>query len=447
VTDAPNAAESPVGWVHAESGDAMGGQAWRTESTPAWPSTLIVGPGDRFLSGVSYYTALLAGALGESGPVSILLLRKLCPRLLYPGRARVGSTDGSLPLPDGAPVFNGLDWYWGLSALRAWRFGRRTGAGVVILQWWTGTVLHSYLTIACLARLAGARVLIEFHELQDVAEAKLPLVSRYTQAGMRLLLRWVDGIVVHSQFDLREFEKAYPQSARLPIEVIPHGPYAHHSRALGGTRSSDGTENPRSPAGHCNPIRLLIFGVVRPYKGHADLAVAVRQLKDSGLDIHLSVVGEVWQEYRNPLEDLATILPPDRLTIVDRYVTDEEVAEFFSTADLLVLPYRRSSASGPLHIAMSCGLPVVTTSVGGLVEAVDGYTGAVLTPPGNPAALAEGIKRALPLIGRVHADPHSWRLSAERYSALLIRTDGNRDRDRQAEHSRSVGVCRPGGIS
>jgi glycosyltransferase involved in cell wall biosynthesis len=419
VTDPPDPAGPPVGWVHAEERDAMGGQTWRTESTPARHSTLIVGPGDRFLSGVSYYTALLAGALAESGPVSILLLRRLCPRLLYPGRARVGSTEDTLPLPEGTPVFNGLDWYWGLSALRAWRFGRRTRAGVVILQWWTGTVLHSYLTIAYLARLAGARVVIEFHELQDVGEAKVPLVSRYTHAGMRLLLRRVDGVVVHSRFDLREFERTYPQYARLPIEVIPHGPYAHHSREGGDTGGGAGTGNRRSPTRHPGPVRMLIFGVIRPYKGHADLAVAIRLLKDSGLDIHLSVVGEVWQGYRNPLDEFATILPADRLTIVDRYVDDEEVSGFFSSADLLVLPYRRSSASGPLHIAMSCGLPVVTTCVGGLVEATDGYTGAVLTAPGDPAALAEGIRRALPLIGRVHEDPHSWHRSAQRYSALL----------------------------
>ena len=69
---------------------------------------LIVGPGDRFLSGVSYYTALLASALAEQGPVAMLLLRRLCPRAIYPGRARVGKTDGTLPLPP-VPVFNGLD--------------------------------------------------------------------------------------------------------------------------------------------------------------------------------------------------------------------------------------------------------------------------------------------------------------------------------------------------
>jgi len=385
------------------------------------PTVLVVGPGDRFLSGVSYYTALLASALAERGPVAMLLLRRLCPQAAYPGRGRVGSTDGELPLPD-VPTFNGLDWFWGSSALGAWRFWRRTGPGVVVLQWWTGTVLHSYLALAWLAKRSGARLVIEFHEVQDVGEAGLPLVSRYTRAGMRLLLNRADAVVVHSEFDRCALQDTYPQIAGLPIEVIPHGPYAHHVRSANTPASCGGGMPPhRLPAQSGEPIRLLIFGVVRPYKGHAELAAAVRLLTTTGLDVHVSVVGEVWQGYREPLDELAAILPADRLNVVDRYVADDEVPAVFAAADIVVLPYRRSSASGPLHIAMSCGLPVVTTSVGGLVEAAANYTGAVLVPPGNADALAAGIREALPLMAKQHADPHSWSRSAELYTALVHR--------------------------
>ena len=84
-------------------------------------------------------------------------------------------------------------------------------------------------------------------------------------------------------------------------------------------------------------------------------------------------------------------------------------------------PWPRGSISFSLRV--SCGLPVVTTSVGGLVEATAGYTGAVLVPPCDPAALAEGIRTALPLVDTAHADPHSWARNAERYAALLDRID------------------------
>ena len=396
---------------------------------------LIVGPGDRFLSGISYYTALLTVALAERGDVAILLLRELCPRPLYPGRARVGRTDGMLPLPK-VSVFNGLDWFWGLSALRAWRFWRRTRPSVVILQWWTGTVLHSYLALAWLAKHTGAQLVIEFHEVQDVGEAGLPLVSRFTQAGMHLLLKRADAVVVHSEFDQRELHAMYPELAGMPVEVILHGPYTHHVQHLDVGEKAEQLS--------VRPVRLLIFGVVRPYKGHADLAEALRLLKDSELDLHVSVVGEVWQGYRKPLQEMATILPRDRLEIVDRYIADDEVPSFFAAADVVVLPYRRCSASGPLHIAMSWGLPVVTTAVGGLVEATAGYTGTVLVPPNDPTALAEGIRSALPLIGDRHTDPHSWRRSAERYAALLSGVDADWGREMPNSAGRAGSTSSPG---
>lgn len=395
---------------------------------------LIVGPGDRFLSGVSYYTALLTTALGERGPVALLFLRRLCPRAFYPGRARVGKTDGVVSLPD-IPTFNGLDWFWGLSALRAWRFWRRVQPDVVILQWWTATVLHSYVVLAWLTKRAGARLVIEMHEVQDVGEASLPLVSRYTRAGMRLVLSRADAIVVHSEFDRHAFRHAYPQLAHLPTEVIPCGPFGNHVPVGIAAASRD------------DKVRLLTFGVVRPYKGHAELAAAVRLLMTSGLDFHLSVVGEVWQGYRQPLDELAAILPPDRLTVVDRYVADDEVPGFFAAADVVVLPYRRASSSGPLLTAMACGLPVVTTSVEALVEMTAGYTGAVLVPPGDPAALADGIRSALPLIGTAHADPYSWAESTGRYAALLDRIDAGWGRDGRSPRDRVADDSLAGGMA
>lgn len=371
---------------------------------------LVVGPGDRFLSGISYYTSLLTAALGTRGAVSMLLLRKICPRAAYPGRARVGRTDGTLKYPE-IPVCNGLDWYWGLSALKALFFWRRVQPTVVVLQWWTGTVLHSYLAIAWLAKRVGARLVVEFHEVQDVGEARLPLAKAYAGAGMRFLLRNSDAVVVHSEFDRCAVLDAYPQLAGLPVEVITHGPYAQYRTSAGRVRAAD------------DPLRLLTFGVVRPYKGHSEIAAAVHLLTAAGLDVHVTIVGEVWQGYRAPLDQLASLLPESRLTIVDRYVADAEVPGFFAAADMVVLPYRRSSASGPLHIAMSCGLPVVTTAVGGLVEAVADYSGAVLVEPGDPVDLADGIRKAVPLVGLSHTDPHSWSRTADRYESLLQRVD------------------------
>jgi glycosyltransferase involved in cell wall biosynthesis len=311
---------------------------------------------------------------------------------------------------------------------------------VVILHWWTGTVLHSYVALALLAKRAGARLIVEFHEAQDVGEASLPLVGRYTRAGMRALLSRADAVAVHSEFDRLALRDTYPQLAELPTEVVSIGPFGNH------VPHEDISPRPQSRRPD-EPVRLLIFGVVRPYKGHAELVEAVRLLRMSGLDVHVSVVGEVWQGYRQPLDDFAAILPPDRLTVVDRFVADEDVPAFFAAADLLVLPYRRSSASGPLLTAMAWGLPVVTTAVGGLVEASAGYSGAVLVPPCDPAALADGIRSALPLIGTTHLDPNSWAQTAEEYAGLFRQVGVDWGRDDRASADPSVDNSVVGGTA
>jgi glycosyltransferase involved in cell wall biosynthesis len=133
----------------------------------------------------------------------------------------------------------------------------------------------------------------------------------------------------------------------------------------------------------------------------------------------LSVVGETWEGWTAPDQAIARSPHADLIERVDRYVTDDELAAYFARADAVVLPYHRSSSSGPLHIAMSAGLPVVVTAVGGLVEAVQGYPGALLVPPRNPAALRDALLQLPGRRGKRYADPHSWRDTVVGYRALI----------------------------
>ena len=64
---------------------------------------------------------------------------------------------------------------------------------------------------------------------------------------------------------------------------------------------------------------------------------------------------------------------------------------FFSWADLVVLPYKKTITSGIIATAYGFKKPVLATNVGGFHEVVkDGYTGK-LVPPDDPKALADGI--------------------------------------------------------
>jgi glycosyltransferase involved in cell wall biosynthesis len=72
-----------------------------------------------------------------------------------------------------------------------------------------------------------------------------------------------------------------------------------------------------------------------------------------------------------------------------------QVLELLRAADLAVLSSRWENFPHALVEALAVGTPVVATAVGGVPEIVrDGENG-VLVPPGDPEALADGIRRAL----------------------------------------------------
>ncbi len=370
----------------------------------------VVGSGTRFLSGISYYTNRLANSLSSSHEVSVILMRQLLPTQLYPGRKRVGVKLTDLSYNQNISVFDGVDWFWWPSIIQAIAFMIKQRPEVMVFQWWTGTVLHSYLFLAIVARLLGAKVVIEFHEVQDTGEARMPLARAYVGLLGPLMINLSSGFVVHSEFDRPILEKRYPLANR-PVALIPHGPYDHH-------RATTGLESRRDVPSHiCN---LLYFGVIRPYKGLEDLIKAFDAIPESEIEhFWLTVVGETWEGWTLPNELIEKSRYRQRITFINRYVRDEEVASFFAGADAVVLPYHRSSASGPLHTALSHGLPVVVTQVGGLVEAVSNYEGAILVPPQDVNALRNALDRVVQIRGKRYSDPHSWENTLVLFTTLF----------------------------
>jgi glycosyltransferase involved in cell wall biosynthesis len=366
----------------------------------------VVGPGTRFLSGITYYTYSLVGALAGAGhQCSALLIRKLVPERLYPGRTRVGDPLTDLRLPPDVHRMDGLDWYWGWSLVRALRFLARERPQVLVLQWWTGAVLHTYLMLAIVARLLGAKVVVEFHEAQDVGEARIPLASRYMDILGRSLLRLTAAQLAHSNFDLGLIKDRYGLNGS--VALVPHAGYEYL---------------PRRPAVRAAPpdlINLLYFGVIRPFKGVEDLIAAWDLLGSDRSRFWLTIVGETWEGWDLPNRLIAGSPDSDRITFVNRYVTDAEAAGYFGGADVIVLPYHRSSSSGPLQIAMARGLPAVVTRVGGLVEATARYSGAIFVEPACPASLAEGIHQSAALAGQHCNGVSTWADTAQGYSELF----------------------------
>lgn len=399
-----------VGGPGASSSTAGAGTEPRSELR-----VCVVGSGTRFVSGISYYTYFLACALKQRYDVVAILMRHLIPRRWYPGRQRVGHGVMTYDLAAEVPTFDGVDWWAWPSVPRAVSFLRSQRPDVLILQWWSASVLPWYLVLARQVIRRGGVVVVELHEDVDTGEARVPLVGWFARRGLTALCRRASTLVVHSAWD-RDRMSASLGISPVRFRVIPHGPYP-----ISGAAPGEATGPPRArPLREPSELTVLFFGTIRPYKGLEHLIRAFEQLRrDLALPWKLVVVGETWEGWTLPLELIESSPYRADIELVNRYVTDQEVAGYFQCADVVALPYLRSSASGPLAIAQACGLPVVVTAVGGLVEAAAGYTGAVLVRPGSPDDLARGLLAAADLRGRMHSAPVTWQAVAQSYADIF----------------------------
>jgi glycosyltransferase involved in cell wall biosynthesis len=197
------------------------------------------------------------------------------------------------------------------------------------------------------------------------------------RAAQKRLYERVDQIVVHSEHGRsRLVSELGIDPAR--VTIIHHGAFTDLA-----------TLEPALPPGLERgklPIAVLP-GLMRPYKGLDLLLDAWRSFGDDP-------PGELWIVGKSKMPPPAAADLPSSVRLIDRFVSDAELAGVMRAADLVVLPYREIDQSGVLYAALGLGRPMLLTDVGGFPEVA--ATGAAeLVAPNDAGALAEAINRLL----------------------------------------------------
>jgi glycosyltransferase involved in cell wall biosynthesis len=174
--------------------------------------------------------------------------------------------------------------------------------------------------------------------------------------------------------------------------------------------------SPKSSSGE--PWRLLFLGRIQAYKGLPLLVAAVEQLVAQGASVELTVMGE------GAIGPDAARLNKLGARVVNRWISDDEIAEALANHDVAVLPYVEASQSGIVAMAHGRGLPVIATPVGGLSEQIQhGVTG-FLTSSVTSASLAQSIEHVFTTSGllmhiRDNIRRLHWERSTDRFVAAL----------------------------
>lgn len=333
-----------------------------------------------------------AAALGRAGARTTLLVRHSDPRptpeilrlygvdpeALQVRRLRVLHRRGSFLVP------------------RASFLARAVGAAVAALSRGAVVFTRDLQLADVLLRLPGVprRVVYEAHAVEwllygergalyGTGERPEPAKARRLRAREERVWKGAAAFVTTTAGIRDSFAEAFGPRDRTP--VVPNGCDVPPARTF-----------PELPV--ADPPRILYAGQLYPWKGVDVLVDAVSRLPRARLVVVGGLEGEA---------DLARIQElVRRLGVSDRVefkgtVPPTEVARELGQADVVAVPFLRTAMTerhtSPLKAfeAMAAGRPVVASDLPSTREVLRHDETAWLVPPGDPAALAEGLRRLL----------------------------------------------------
>jgi glycosyltransferase involved in cell wall biosynthesis len=157
-------------------------------------------------------------------------------------------------------------------------------------------------------------------------------------------------------------------------------------------------------------------------KGFPILMRAAAMLAAEGIEFELAIIGDGPQ--RDELERLANGLGLANKVYFPGFLPIEEVIGTYRYADVFALTPivahdgDRDGLPNAIIEAMACGVPVVSTNVGGVPELVVHEQTGLLAQPGNVQEIAQYLERALidqPLRQKITAN--AWRRVARDHDA------------------------------
>jgi len=336
----------------------------------------LIGPVYPFRGGIAHYTTMLGRELRQAGhETRVFSFIRQYPAWAYPGKSDRDPSREPLAVEDveySLDLLNPLTWRRTAGRIRAY------APDVVVMQWWTSVWAPVWWALArSLRRVPRPELLFICHNV-------LPHEPRLWDAGLaRAVLRLADRIVVSSE---QERENLHALLPNAPADIVPLPVFDMLAGAM-PPRDEARARLGLSPEG---PV-LLNFGLVRSYKGVRYLLDALPRVREAFPDVQLVIAGEFWEDRGPYLAQVAQLGLEDCVTIVDRYIPNEETPLYFAAADVVVLPYTRVTQSGVAQLALGFRKPLIATRVGGLTDVIRPGRDGLLVAPEDADALAEGI--------------------------------------------------------
>ena len=309
-----------------------------------------------YRGGISQFNACLYGELSKEHVVKAFNFSRQYPEFLFPGKTQFVTEDDeavpveSVSLLDTANPFTYHSTY---KAIRDW------DPDVLIVRYWMSYFAPS---LGYITRKMKSRC-----KVISILDNVIPHEPHFFDTPLtRYFLKGSSGSVTLCEAVSKDLLKISPDAR---YTVIQHPLYSHFGM------KKDRAEAERKLGLAPGKKNLLFFGLIRTYKGLDILLEAFGKLSD---EYQLIIAGEPYGSFDKYQEIIDRLPGKDRIFMDLKYIKDSEVTDYFSAADLAVLPYRSATQSGISSVSYHFEVPMVVTDVGGLKETIgDRGTGLV----------------------------------------------------------------------
>ncbi|GAP72580.1 glycosyltransferase [Candidatus Symbiothrix dinenymphae] len=331
----------------------------------------ILSPFYPYRGGIAQFSGRLYDVLNaQNHAVKVFSFARLYPAMLFPGKTQFVEAENNAKI---VPVERVLDSIQPISYHKTVKAIEKFQPDMLIIAYWMSFFAPAYTYVA--KRLRKKTKVIGLLHNAIPHEPKF-----FDKPLARLFFKQCDYFMVMSDIVKNDLLRLKPNAQFCQT---PHPLYDHYGEKMD-------VKQARTKLGiHSEKKTLLFFGLIRDYKGLDLLIEAMNVLDD---EYQLIIAGESYGSFDKYQKQIDQSTATERIKVINRYIGDADIPILFSAADTIVLPYKSATQSGVIPVAYHFEVPVVTTDVGGLKDAIAGAgTGIVCQPTAQ--SLADGIRK------------------------------------------------------
>ena len=166
-----------------------------------------------------------------------------------------------------------------------------------------------------------------------------------------------------------------------------------------------------------------IIGRITPLKGHLYFIKAMAKIARQAPKLKIWIVGEAPASREAYKEEIQVLVRRLGLWHCTEFLgTQKDIPGILAHLDLVVLATTTHEAFGRVIVeAQACGVPVVATRVGGVIDIIEDGKNGLLVPPADPKSMAEAVFKIYkdPALARVLAE-NAFTKVKEQYNVELM---------------------------